>query len=83
MIPQLSSHQPDQLFWTSFASTLIAGRSAIHSDLPDVSCPSSLNEMLSHVITAAIDSFQALHVEDVDFLIEVAKIRGAAFVRDE
>ena len=83
MIPQLLCDDPDQLFWTSFASTLISELGAIRSTSSEASSVPSGHDMLSHIVTAAINSIKILHTEDVDFLMKAAKQCGAAFVRDE
>lgn len=71
--PQLIDLAPDQSFWTAFASRFLVEKDAA----------STANEMLSHIVVAAIDSFKTLRATDVEFFIQAAKFRGAQCVRNE
>jgi hypothetical protein len=78
VIPQIIDLGADQLFWALFARHLLAARGVIPSPSPQV-----IDEMLFHLTVATVYSFKLLSVYDVGYFIEVAKTRGARFLRME
>jgi hypothetical protein len=76
VLPQIVClSQGEQAFWVAFTRAILSEQDSI----PD---RDSFDSMFADVVIVTIDSFEAMSSQDVDFLVDLAKIRGVGFLRD-